>query len=51
MPLIRRTALAAALAVVAGALGVGLAAPAGARSAQVFPVPPNGQFTLRGHGW
>src|SRR5689334_14718908 len=51
MPLNRRTALAAALAVVAGALGVGLAAPAGARSAQVFPVPPNGEFTLRGHGW
>jgi SpoIID/LytB domain protein len=51
MSLVRRTALAAALAVVAGALGLGLAAPAGARSAQVFQVPPNGVFTLRGHGW
>src|SRR4051812_46089549 len=51
MPLLRRTAVAAALAMVAGALGVGLAAPAGARSAQVFRVPPNGVFTLRGHGW
>src|SRR3954449_12577077 len=51
MPLLRRTAVAAALATVAGALGVGLAAPAGARSAQVFRVPPNGVFALRGHGW
>src|SRR3954449_7994744 len=51
MPLLRRTAVAAALATVAGALGVGLAAPAGARSAQVYRVPPNGVFTLRGHGW
>src|SRR3954447_12793773 len=51
MPLVRRTAIAAALAVVAGALGLGVAAPAGARSAEVYRVPPNGVFTLRGHGW
>ncbi len=48
---VRRTAVVAALAVVAGALGLGVAAPAGARTGQVFPVPPNGVFTLRGHGW
>ena len=51
MPLVRRTAVTAALAVVAGALGLGVAAPAGAREGQVFRVPPNGVFTLRGHGW
>jgi stage II sporulation protein D len=51
MLLIRRTAVAAALAIGAGALGLGVAAPAGARTAQVFRVPPNGAFTLRGHGW
>lgn len=51
MPLIRRTAVAAALVLGAGALGMGLAAPAGAQAAQVFRVPPNGVFTLRGHGW
>src|SRR4051794_37146044 len=52
MPLIRRTAVVAALALAAGALGLGAATPAVARSsAQVFRVPPNGVFTLRGHGW
>jgi stage II sporulation protein D len=51
MPLIRRTAAAAALLLGVAALGVGVAAPAGARTAQVFRVPPNGVFTLRGHGW
>ena len=48
---IRRTSAVAALAVLAGALGLGVATPAGARSDQVFRVPPNGVFTLRGHGW
>jgi len=51
MPLIRRTAVAAALAVGAGALGLGVVVPASAGSREVYPVPPNGVFTIRGHGW
>ena len=51
MPLIRRIAVAAALAVGAGALGLGVAVPADAGSREVYPVPANGIFTVRGHGW
>src|SRR3954467_11455251 len=50
MAWIRRTALASVLATCAAALGAGLAAPAAA-SGEVYPVPANGVFTLRGHGW
>src|SRR3954447_532571 len=50
MAWIRRTALASVLATCAAALGAGLAAPAAA-SGEVYPVPANGVFALRGHGW
>src|SRR4051794_36406745 len=51
MPLNRRAAAATALAMGAGVLGLGVPTPASARTGQVFRIPPNGVFTLLGHGW
>src|SRR3954466_3389582 len=50
MAWIRRTAVASVLATCAAALGAGLATPAAA-SGEVYRVPANGVFALRGHGW